>query len=822
MTLSRTNLITGAAFLIIIIMMATMVSLAISGMHEIQQKLDQVVSVNAEKLRQIAIMRQSNRERIIGLQYMLILDDPFEIDEIAMQHMGHANHFIAARKKLYEMASSKAETDALERIRVASMLAAPINDNIRDLVLDEEQTQAKVLMIEKLSPAQDRIYAEFTDLAEIYENQAELSNGTARQQYDLVFSRIIAILIVVTGFCAVIAYTIIQHISRKERALMEHTDQLENLVTERTAELSQEVGERVRAETIARQEGKRLAVTLASIGDGVITIRPDSTIEYMNRAAEQLTQLIYEQVVGQPVDSLLHLVDRNSGDEKSVGPMSPDIPSRMRTSGDGVLILSNGEQIDIQQTVADITDEEGITHGSVIVLRDISEARALAQRLTHQATHDPLTGLVNRREFESRVNIALNRASSDNITHTLGYIDLDKFKVINDSCGHTTGDRLLRELSERVKSRLRKGDTFARLGGDEFGLLLDQCSIKKGLEIAQTVKQTISDYRLLHNDQVYSVGASIGLVEVSAEIHDLATLLSDADAACYMAKERGRNCVQIYQSTDQDIIQRQGETRWAHIIRKALNTSAFELHCQPIASVQEHKEQICHHEVLIRLRNDDNKLVFPGSFMPAAEHFGLLTAIDSWVITESFEWIGLNPDAIGNGRLSINIAGASLSDPSFLPFVIDSFSSSGANPGQIIIEITENVAISNLKVAIEFMTTLGELGCEFALDDFGRGFSSLGSLKDLPVDYLKIDGGFIKNILNDPADQATVNAINEIGHALGKKTVAEHVENDDICKHLTDMGVDFVQGFSVARPKHIDEVFGTGKTDNLYHCVPVA
>ena len=388
--LSRTNLITGAAFLFIIVMMTTMVSLAISGMRDIQQQLDQVVSVNAEKLRQVAIMRQSNRERIIGLQFMLILDDPFEIDEIAMQHMGYANHFIAARKKLYEMASSKSETEALDRIRAASMLAAPINDRIRDLVLNEEQGQAKNLMIEKLSPAQDGIYLEFAKLAEIYENQAELSNGTARQQYDLVYSRIIAILTLVVGFCVIIAYKIIQHISRKERALMEHTDQLERLVSERTAELSQEAGERIRAEGIARQESKRLAVTLASIGDGVITIKPDSTIEYMNRAAEQLTHLNCEQVVGQPVDTVLHLVDRKSGDEKSLRSIQPVMQSRMRTSGDGILSRSNGELVDIQQTVAGITDEEGRTHGSVIVLRDVSEARALAQRLTHQATHDPL------------------------------------------------------------------------------------------------------------------------------------------------------------------------------------------------------------------------------------------------------------------------------------------------------------------------------------------------------------------------------------------------------------------------------------------------
>lgn len=803
---SRTNIVTSGGFLIVIAMMAAMAVLAISGMHSIQQQLDQVVSVNAEKLRQVAIMRRSNRERIIGLQLMLLLDDVFEMDEVAMQHMGHANHFIAARAKLYEMATSKEEVEALDRIRDASIQAAPINDLIRDMALDEEQGQAITLMLEKLSPAQNRIYAEFRVLAEIYESEAQRSNGSAEQQYQQLLQRMVLILGLVVSLCVFIAYKITRRISSTELALVKHTDELEQLVEVRTADISQEISERKRAEQIARKESERLTVTLASIGDGVVTIRPDSTIEYMNPAAEQLTQYSHQQVAGRPVEEVLHIVDQDTGKDRPLLTEKITKKGTARILSDGALRRSDGELIDIQQTIAEITDDEGTTYGSVVVLRDVSEARALALKLAHQATHDPLTNLVNRREFESRIEIALKRTYLDKSLHTICYIDLDRFKAVNDSCGHAAGDRLLRELSVRVCAILRKGDTFARLGGDEFGLLLDQCPVEKGREIAESVRQCISDYNLAYEDQLYSVGASVGVVEISPESQSLETLLSVADAACYMAKEHGRDCVEVYHPNDNDIIQRQGEKRWAREIPLAIDESRFELHCQPIVGISEKFRNEKHYELLIRLRGNEGELVYPDSFMPAAERYGLLTSIDHWVIAEAFDWLGRNISAVDNGRLSINIAGASLSDTNFLEFVTRKFTETRADPSRIIFEITETVAVSNMDVAINFMTVLGRLGCEFALDDFGRGFSSLGSLKDLPVDYLKIDGGFVSGLLENPEDEATVKAINEIGHALGKRTVAEFVESEAICQRLKILGVDYVQGFGIARPKPIDVI----------------
>jgi len=813
----KTNVRVILAFLIVILAMSSMVALAASGMNALHLQLNEVVQVNAEKLRQVAIMRRSNRERFIGLQHMLLLDDPFEIDEVAMQHMGHANHFIAARSKLFEMAHSGQELDALQRVRETSMMAAPLNEKIRELVIDERQSEARKIMLERLAPAQDAIYRELQTLASHYETQAQVSNRLAKAQYQVKSRWMLALLALVSVLCLVIAIHVTRRISRTEKALRQHRDELEGLVEERTTELVNEVSERKSAEQRARQESERLSVTLASIGDGVVTITPDDAVEFINPAAERLTGLPRAEVEGKPIADVLHLFDRDSGATQPLyGNGAPECArgGAGRTT-DGALLRPDGALVDIQQTTANITDANGQSYGSVVVLRDVSEARALAVRLAHEATHDALTGLVNRREFESRLEQALGRARIDNSSYTLCYIDLDRFKVVNDTCGHAAGDSLLCELSSRVRALLRKGDTFARLGGDEFGLLLEQCPIDKGMRIAESIRRSINDYRLVYDDQVLSVGASVGVVEIAAEARELETLLSVADAACYMAKERGRDCVQVYRPSDQDIVERQGETRWARILRSALDGQAFELHAQAIQGVGPTHQNSRHYELLIRLRDDDGSLVYPGSFMPAAERYGLLCAIDRYVIRNALSWLGQNPNRIGTGRLSINVAGASISDPDFLAFVTDTFMHTSARHDAVIFEITENVAVSSLQAATKLMDALRSLGCEFALDDFGRGFSSLGSLKELPVDYLKIDGTFVRDILKDENDAALVQAINNIGHTLGKKTVAEFVENAAIKDRVAALGIDFVQGFGIAKPMPLSQLFPADDTEAL-------
>ena len=790
---SRTNLFTGTGFLIVIVMMAVMIAVAINGVRSIQQELDGVIEKNAAKIEQIEIMRLANRERIIGLQLMLLLDDPFEIDDIAMRHMSYANQFIVARKALYDSADSKAEVEALDRIRQASMVAAPINEEIRELVLDELPEEGKALMIEKLVPVQDAIYQEFKVLTTLFDKHVELSNEMARKDFERLYMRLVILLILVVALCVFIGYTVTRRINKSEQSLIDHLDELEQVVAARTREL--------------KQESDLLTVTLASIGDGVVTINPDSTVRYMNPAAEEMTLLNNDDIVGKPVSSVLHQVDMDTGQQEPLisldSPQDDDPPA---AGAEKQFKRANGETIDIEQSVADITDENGITHGAVVVLRDVSATRAMERKLAHEATHDPLTGLVNRREFESRVKMAINRASVDNTLHTICYIDLDRFKAVNDSCGHATGDRLLCDLSRIVKEQLRKGDTFARIGGDEFGLLLEQCSVKKGVEIAEAVRQSITNYQLLHDGQVFSVGASMGAVEISENTTDIESLLSVADAACYVAKGGGGGSVQIYRSNDDNVLQLRDETRWAREISQALDNNRFELHCQPIVGVSDACRNSMHYEILMRMRDSQGNLVYPGSFLPAAERYKQLTAIDRHVVYETLKWVGDNAHECQSCRFAINIAGASISDMGFLAFVSESFRTTGADPSFIIFEIVEHVAVGNLNAAIRFMSTLKKLGCEFSLDDFGRGFSSLGSLKDLPVDYLKIDGGFVAGILETPEDEATVRAINEIGQVLGKKTVAEFVENDAIKCRVTELGIDYVQGFGISRPFPLEQL----------------
>lgn len=552
---SKTNLMTSIAFVIVIALMTVMMSVAISGMNGIQTQFDHVVKINVEKLRQIDIMRRTNRERVIGLQLSLILDDPFEIDEMAMRHMSYANQFIAARISLNEMAILPAEIESLEKIRLASMIAAPINDRVRDLVLNERQEEAKTLMIDQLIPVQDNLYEEFEVLAELYEKESERLSLMAHEEKHVVFRRMIIMLGLVVSICLLIALKITRVVSESERALVKYSDELERLVDARTNELSREIEERKHTERWAQEKSERLSVTLASIGDGVVTIKPDNTVDYMNPAAQRLTQINTAECIGHSIGKVLQFVDPESDDEKPALTSISYENHHTTSTDDRVLRCSNGKLLDIQQTVASITDSDGTTYGSVIVLRDVSEARALERRLAHQASHDPLTGLVNRREFESIANHMLERAQLDNSKHCLCYIDLDRFKAVNDSCGHSAGDKLLQELSEQVCKCLRKSDTFGRLGGDEFGLLLEHCDKNRGREIAEGIRKTISDYRLVLGDQEFSVGASIGLVEITSQSTELNTLLSYADTACYKAKELGRDCVHISTKKESDINQ---------------------------------------------------------------------------------------------------------------------------------------------------------------------------------------------------------------------------------------------------------------------------
>lgn len=427
------------------------------------------------------------------------------------------------------------------------------------------------------------------------------------------------------------------------------------------------------------------------------------------------------------------------------------------------------------------------------------------KELKQLALYDSLTGLVNRYEFERCVTSFISNAKANNAEHALCYMDLDQFKVINDTCGHAAGDELLRQICQEINKVIRQSDTFARLGGDEFGILMGNCSLENAYRVAESVWQIVQDYEFVWEGSTFKVGVSIGLVEINSEVTDLASLMSRADTACYSAKDAGRNRIHVFKNDDVEISERQGEMQWVSRIHHALENDLFCLYAQQIQSLTNSTEK--YYELLIRLEDEGGNIIAPGEFLPAAERYNLMEKIDRWVINHSFDLLKSNPSFLNEIKhISINLSGQSLTNNSFLALIIEKLQDNEIPPEKICFEITETAAIHNLTNAIQFIESLKGLGCRFALDDFGSGLSSFAYLKTLPVDYLKIDGMFVKDMANDPIDCAMVKSINEIGQLMNMKTIAEFVENTEILEILKDIGVDYAQGYGISKPVCIKEL----------------
>ncbi len=469
-------------------------------------------------------------------------------------------------------------------------------------------------------------------------------------------------------------------------------------------------------------------------------------------------------------------------------------------------VRKNGTVLWVKETVRVITgidDEKNI----FIVCEDITETRELSEKLSYQATHDSLTGLINRGEFEQRLQKMLVSTQQNESQHALCYMDLDQFKIINDTSGHIAGDELLRQLGLLLQSQIRQRDTVARLGGDEFGILMEHCPLHRAEYVAKKIMSAISDFQFIWEDKIFKIGVSIGLVPIDKTSGNMTAVLKNGDTACYAAKDNGRNCIHIYGEGDADFVQKHGEIRWVTRIQEALEKDRFRLYFQVIAATDKNQSDTDHFEVLIRMQTPEGKLMTPDTFMPAAEYFNLSPRIDRWVINELFE---LSRILHTQGKLlpyfSVNLSGHSLGDKELLDFILHSFSNGYLPPQNICFEITETVAIANLTSAMRFINTLREQGCSFALDDFGSGLSSFAYLKNLQVDYLKIDGIFIRDLMDSPINQSIVKSMHEIGKTLGKKTVAEYVENQEILELLREIGVDYVQGSFIGKECSFEEI----------------
>ena len=464
------------------------------------------------------------------------------------------------------------------------------------------------------------------------------------------------------------------------------------------------------------------------------------------------------------------------------------------------LIHQFGEALWVRAAIRPIVYEKERT--LLVTCEDISEARILSEQLEYQAMHDSLTGLINRSEFERRLRRVL-MLTSENAEHALCYLDLDQFKVINDTCGHLAGDELLRRLGDLLNTVVRKRDTLARLGGDEFAVLLEHCPFYKAQELAENLLNTIKTFRFEWQDKHFTLGASIGLVPISRDSGTLSDILSSADTACYAAKDAGRNRVHVYNVEDSELSMRRSEMHWVTEISNALEQNRFLLALQPIVNLQlaNGVTEGKHYEILLRMQDKGGQLIMPGTFLPSAEKYNLSGKLDQWVVDQVFNWLLNDPAEMAALHLcSINLSGHSISNAHFMNYLVNKLIAEPDLARKICFEITETAAIINLGHAIKFMSTMKDLGCSFSLDDFGTGLSSFSYLKNLPVDFLKIDGSFIRNIVQDPIDQSMVHSINQIGQVMGKATIAEFVENDAIRAILAKIGVNYAQGYGIGRP----------------------
>ncbi len=564
------------------------------------------------------------------------------------------------------------------------------------------------------------------------------------------------------------------------------------------------ITERKRAEQAIFAEKERAQVTLESIGDAVISTDAEGRIQYINPVAEALTAWSLADARGQPIAAVLRLVN-----EITREPIETSLDGALGRAGaqgpadHAVLITRTGHEVAIQESAAPLCDRQGRVIGAVVVFHDVTKERRLRRALSWQASHDALTGLINRREFDNRLHGALLSAQRGEGSYALLYIDLDQFKVVNDTCGHQAGDRLLRDVTGLLQTRVRATDTIARLGGDEFGVLLEGVTLEQATRIAEGVRQAIRDFRFVWGTGTLSVGASIGIVQIRAETENVASVMSAADIACYAAKDAGRNRIHVYGA--EGVSHRHREMHWVARVTRAAEDNRLELYFQPIVSLGGTAGR-AFHELTVRLRDDSGELVAPSEFIPAAERYNVMSAIDRWVVERALELLRARQRA---GQplplLAVNLSGTSLNEQSFVDFVLQSVGEP-AIAAALCFEITETAAVTSLANARFLMTELKARGCKFSLDDFGTGVSSFVYLKSLPVDFLKIDGQFISHITHDAVNRSMVEAIAKVGRALGIATVAECVESEAVLGELKNIGVDYAQGFYLAEPLPIERM----------------
>ena len=531
----------------------------------------------------------------------------------------------------------------------------------------------------------------------------------------------------------------------------------------------------------------------------------------MNPIARRITGWNEEEAIGMPIDTVFRLLH-----EQDRTPIKSTVDECMLNQSTvlfdepAILVNKNGDEFAVENSSSPIRGHNGEIIGAVLVFRNITHIRNLSKKMEFQATHDALTGLVNRHEFEHQLKNAVKSAREGNGTHAICYLDLDQFKIVNDTCGHIAGDQLLKEIAALMPHSIRTSDCLARLGGDEFGVLMFDCPIKQAEKVADSLRAAIRDFTFSWDKRTFDIGVSIGLVPITKDSGSVQDVLRRSDTACYIAKDLGRNRVHVYTPDDIEISKRHGELQWVTRIKNALENDYFLLALQAVMPISDSNDRI-HYEVLMRLDEGNGSIIPPMSFIPAAERYDLMPLLDKWVINSTFRLMREEHARNDSKHVyNINLSGQTLCDTEILEFIHAQIDHYGIDATDLCFEITETAVIANLSLAIDFIGRMKKMGCMFALDDFGSGLSSFAYLKKLPVDFIKIDGEFVRDITDDLMDRAIVSAINDIGHEIGLTTVAEYVENEDILKLLKQLGIDYVQGYAVDKPR-------IWRPDNVVH-----
>jgi len=766
LNLSKSSLLLIASFSSILLVTFIALIFISVQVKTTQEQINEIVTSNNKKSRLVVEMQQSARDRSLALYSMVSVKDAFDYDAFYLNYQKQAEIFIKARQAFLAMPLSKKELELIKQQEKLSSLALPQQNIIIKLLHKKRFDEAAKLLIKKSIPAQNAVLTQLSKIIDFQNDNNERIVVQLQSKVENNIVIIVAMSIVILILTVLTAIYVIKRIKKSEKQLYFEK------------ELAQ--------------------ITLHSIGDGVITVNKDYVIQSINPVAEMLADVHKHDVINK---NILSIYDGESAKQRSQMNENLEQTGIKRSLFDFTLTKKDGTKYEVEHTIAPIIDHDKNILGAVIILRDVTEVRTMEKRLSYQASHDALTGLINRREFEVRLKQIIRNAAAEDLTHSVCFLDLDKFKIINDTSGHAAGDEFLKQVSKTIQSLLRQTDVLARLGGDEFAIILDSCSIHQAKTICNQIIKKIKDTRFNWGKNSFEAGASIGIVPITKLTVSVSDVMSSVDAACYEAKDKGRNRVQVFEPNDAEFVKHQLETSWIQKIKTAIDENQFELYFQELRNINPTHPTPTSIELLIRL-NDDGKIVNPDSFISTAERYHLMPMIDEWVISNTFDFINeYNDKHDSEIRVAINLSGQSLSEDSVLNLIIDKLRDNKHLKKELIcFEITETAAIANMSKAIEFIAQIKQIGCKFSLDDFGSGLSSFSYLKSMPVDNIKIDGVFIRDIHIDPINKIFVESIHNISKIMGIKTTAEYVESEEILDCIKSIGIDYAQGYHIAKP----------------------